>query len=119
MKATQLMDNVKFREENPVADPLYVDKDGRILLFCLKPGQSIVEHDVPHSPFYVVVLKGRGLFTDGSGQEHPVAPNMLLVFDSGEKHTVRALDEELIFVGVLHGVASMREDRVGGELGRS
>ena len=119
MRTMQLLDNLKFQEENPVADPLYVDKDGRILRFCLKPQQSIVEHSVPTSPFYVVVLKGRGIFTDGSGREESMGPNSLMVFDPGENHTVRALDEELVFVGFLHGVPGMREDRVGGELGRA
>jgi len=119
MRTMQLLDDLKFQDENPVADPIYVDKDGRILRFCLKPQQSIVEHSVPHSPFYVVVLKGRGIFTDGSGRAETMEPNSLMVFDPGESHSVRALDEELVFVGFLHGAQGMREGRVGGELGRS
>ncbi len=119
MKTMSMLDHVHFRDENPIADPLYVDKDGRILLFSLKPGQSIVEHNVPHSPFYVVVLKGAGIFTDGNDSEERLGPNSLLIFDPSENHSVRALDEELVFVGILHGVPTMREDRVGGDLGRT
>ena len=115
----QLLDDLKFQATNPVADPLFVDKDGRILRFCLRPHQTIVEHEVPHSPVYVLVLQGHGVFTDGSGQETRVGPHALLVFDPGEKHTVRALDEELVFVGVLHGAPGTREGRTGGELGRT
>jgi quercetin dioxygenase-like cupin family protein len=114
----QLLDNLKFQDRNPDADPLLVDKDARILRFCLQPHQSIVEHMVPHSPFYVVVLKGHGIFVDGSGKETRVGPNALLVFEPGESHAVRAQNEELVFVGFLQGVPGMREDRVGGELGR-
>jgi quercetin dioxygenase-like cupin family protein len=114
----QLLDHLRFQEMNPVADPLFVDKEGRILRFCLRPGQSIIEHEVPHSPFYVVVLQGHGIFTYG-GQEMRAGPYALLVFDPGEKHSVRALDEEFVFVGFLHGAPGTREGRTGGELGRT
>lgn len=119
MRTMQLLDDLHFQENNPVADPLYVDKEGRILRFGLRPHQTIVEHVVPNSPFYVVVLRGHGIFTDGSGQETRVGPHTLLVFDPGEQHAVRALDEEFIFVGFLHGAPGTREGRTGGELGRT
>jgi quercetin dioxygenase-like cupin family protein len=119
MRTMQLMDGLQFKEEEPFAEPLFVDKDGRILRFCLRPLQSIDEHTVPHSPFYVVILKGQGIFTDGHGQEKQIGPNSLIVFDPGEKHAVRALGEELVFVGFLHGVPGTREERVGGTMGES
>ena len=119
MRAIHLFDELQFKEQDPSAEPLYVDKDGRILRFCLRPHQTITEHTVPHSPFYVIVLKGRGVFTDGRGKESEFGPNSLLVFEPDENHSVRALDEDLVFVGVLHGVPGTREERVGGTLGRS
>ena len=76
---------------------------GRALLFALRPGQAIKEHNVPLSPVYFVVLKGRGMCAGGDGQEHSIEPNALVVLNPGENHSVRALDEDLIFLMVLHG----------------
>ncbi len=116
MKSKQLLEALEFHESDPFAQPLLVDKDGRILRWMLKPGQSIVEHSVPHSPFYVVVLKGQGMFGVKGEPEQAFGPDSLLIFDPGEVHSVRALDEELIFVGFLHGVAGARSGRTGGEM---
>ena len=104
MKIVGLLDNLQFGSKNPHAEPLHVDQQGRAILFTLKPGQSIREHNAPSSPFFVVVLKGKGVFAGGDSVEHPCGPNTLLVFDAGEQHTIRAV-EELVFVGFLHGVS--------------
>jgi quercetin dioxygenase-like cupin family protein len=82
----------------------------------LKPGQSIEEHNAPSSPFYVVVIKGRGMFSGADGVEREFGPDAILIFDKSENHTVRALDEELVFVGFLHGVEGTRPGKVGGLL---
>ena len=94
MRTTQLLEGLEFRDPDPYAQPLYVDEHGRVLRFTLKPGQSISDHAAPHSPFYIVVLKGRGAFAGGDGKEQQFEPNALLIFEPGEHHTVRALDEE-------------------------
>ncbi len=103
MKATNLLDNLKFGDKDPHAEPIYSARDGRVILFTLKPGQSIREHNAPNSPFFVVVLKGEGVFAGGDGDTHAYGPNTLLVFDSGENHLIRAINEEVVFIGVLHG----------------
>jgi len=118
MKTMHLFDDLQFRDKDPYAEPLLVDQHGRILRFSLRPGQTIKEHNAPKSPFYVVVLKGRGMFAGSDGHEREVGPHALLVFEPGEDHTVRALDEELVFVGFLHGVDEMRSGKVGGKLGQ-
>ena len=102
MKVTDLLKDMKFGDKDPHAEPLHVDTQGRAILFTLKPDQTIREHNAPSSPFFVVVLKGQGVFTGGDGVEHTCGSNTLLVFDAGEQHTIRAA-EELIFVGFLHG----------------
>jgi quercetin dioxygenase-like cupin family protein len=102
MKVASLLENLKFGSPDPHAEPLHVDKDGRAILFTLTSGQSIREHNAPSSPFFVVVLKGKGVFTGGDGVEHTCGPNTLLVFDPAEQHAIRA-SEELVFVGFLHG----------------
>jgi len=102
MKLINLLENLQFNSKGPHAEPLHVDKNGRAILFTLKPGQSIREHNAPSSPFYVVILNGQGLFSGEDGIEKVVGPNALLVFDPAEPHVIRALDE-LVFIGFLHG----------------
>lgn len=108
MKTTDMLEGLEFHDKDPYAQPLFVDKTGRVLRFALRPGQSIREHNVPGSPFYIVVLKGQGMFAGSDGKEQRFGPNSLLVFDPGENHLIRALDEELVFVGFLHGASHWR-----------
>ncbi len=117
MRTTHLLENLEFHDGHPYAQPLYEADDGRIIRFMLKPGQTITEHDTPSSPFYAVVLQGHGQFAGPDGVEQTFGPNDLLIFNAGEKHTVRALDEPFIFVGFLHGVKGARPQKVGGLLG--
>lgn len=118
MRSADLLTDLEFTLEDPNAQPLWVDQYGRVLRFMLLPGQSIREHRVPTSPFYVVVIKGQGVFTGAGGVEQQVGPGMLVTFDPDEAHSVRALDEEFVFVGILHGVTGTRPQHHGGELGR-
>ncbi len=103
MKTLPLMENWEFKEKNPFAEPLFVAPDGRILRFALRPGQIVREHQVPHSPVYIVVLSGHGMFAGPDGKEQMLGPNALIVFEAGENHAIRALDEDLVFVVFLHG----------------
>jgi quercetin dioxygenase-like cupin family protein len=119
MRVTQLLENLTFHESDPYAQPLFVDEHGRVLRFMLKSGQAIKQHNAPHSPFYVVVLEGNGMFAGADGREERFGPGSLLIFDPGELHQVRALDEELVFVGFLHGVAGTPPGKVLGEVERS
>lgn len=105
MKTMHLLEGLQFHDKDPYAQPLFVDKTGRVLRFTLRPGQSIREHNAPDSPFYAVVLKGQGMFAGSNGKEQQFGPNSLLVFDPGENHLIRALDEELVFVGFLQGAS--------------
>lgn len=118
MKSKQLLENLKFHDSVPFAQPLLVDQNSRILRWMLKPGQQIAQHKVPDSPFYVVILKGSGLFAGADGQEQPYGVNDLLIFAPGELHSVRALDEELIFLSFLQSADTMRPERTGGAIGR-
>ena len=119
MKTMPMLQNAKFDSRTAHAEPLYVDKNGRVILFTLKPGQSIKGHEVPHSPFYVVVLKGHGQFAGADGKERRFGPNDLLIFEPGEEHLVRAAEEELVFVGFLHGAPSNTSEKIGGEIGHA
>jgi quercetin dioxygenase-like cupin family protein len=102
MKCVNLLEDWQFNDKGPHAEPLHVDKNGRAILFTLLPEQTIRAHNVPSSPFFVMILEGQGIFTGGDGVEQVVGPNTLLVFEPGEQHAVRAL-ENLVFIGFLHG----------------
>lgn len=102
MKSLNLLEAREFSDKGPHAQPLHVDRNGRAILFTLKRGQSIREHNAPSSPFYVVVLRGQGAFAGADNVEQTLGPNTLLVFEPGEDHSIRAL-EDLVFVGFLHG----------------
>jgi quercetin dioxygenase-like cupin family protein len=102
MKTFQLLEDIEFRDKDPYAQPLQVDEYGRVLRFALKPGQVVREHSAPSSPVYLVVLKGNGLFAGADGVERAFGPNTLLTFEPGEQHAIRAVDEELVFLAILH-----------------
>jgi len=106
MQVINLLENQKFSDTHAHAEPLHVDKNGRAILFTLRPGQTIIEHNAPSSPFYVIILSGQGVFTGGDGVEQTAGPNTLLVFDPGENHAVRALQNDFVFIGFLHGVTT-------------
>lgn len=104
MKKINLLENQIFDDTHAHAEPLHVDKNGRAILFTLRPGQEIVEHNAPSSPFYAMILNGQGVFSGGDGLEQTVGPHTLLIFNPGENHSIRALQEDLVFIGFLHGV---------------
>lgn len=120
MKSIALLDNPAFHEDNPIAEPLLVDADSRIIRFALKPGQKIKEHTAPSSPLYMVVLKGKGLFSGGDGEKMEIGPNSLLVFEQAEPHYIEALQEDLIFLAFLKPIAeTLPPENAGGLLGRA
>lgn len=118
MKTTQLLEGLVFNAENPHAVALYVDKNGRAIRWTLEPQQSIKTHEVPQSPFFVVILEGHGWFSGADGKEARVEPDALLVFEPGEPHHIRAEEERLVFVGFLWGAPGNASAKVGGEIGR-
>jgi quercetin dioxygenase-like cupin family protein len=102
MKTFKVHENIIFNDPNPNAEPLHVDQYGRILRFALQPGQTVQEHNAPNSPVNIIVLQGQGHFAGGDGQEHKIGPDTMILFDPGENHTIKALDEPLVFLAILH-----------------
>jgi quercetin dioxygenase-like cupin family protein len=90
----QLMEGWVFNDKNPNAELLFVAPEGRILRFALRPGRSVWKHSAPHSPVYVVVLKGQGMYAGADGKEQRVGHNTLFTFDAGNNHSIRAEGEE-------------------------
>lgn len=118
MKAAPLLEQLVFDKDKPHAAALYVDKEGRAIVWTLEPHQIVHDHRVPESPFYVVILQGHGWFSGADGKEERFGPNTLLVFETDENHRVRAENERLVFVGFLHDAPGNVSDKVGGEIGR-
>lgn len=118
MNVKPLLEGLEFHDAMPFAQPLLVDQHTRIIRWTLNPGQTIAPHEVPESPFYVVVLQGRGRFSGADGRNVEVSAPSLLVFAPNETHSVAALDEPLVFISFLEGAEWMRPNRTGGELGR-
>lgn len=98
MKSLSLVQNVKFHAEAPYAEPLFVSDEARILRFALRPGQVVQEHNAPHSPVIVTVLKGQGLFAGADGVWQQLGSNSLIIFGAGENHSIKAVNEDLIFM---------------------
>ena len=98
MKSLSLLENVQFHAQSPYAEPLFVSDEARILRFTLRPGQVVQEHNAPHSPVFVTVLQGRGLFAGADGVGQSFGPNSFVIFDAGEPHSIRALNEDLVLL---------------------
>lgn len=101
MRTLNLLHALEFDDARPRAEPLLVHPGGRVLRFCLRPGQRIHEHCAPHSPVHLVLLRGHGLFAGEGGVDTLAQAGELVVFAAGEVHRVRALDEDLAFVALL------------------
>ena len=104
MRTIELLAGVEFKEKQPHAQSLHSNKEARALRFAFLPGQRIRAHDAPSSPVHLIVLQGKGVFSGRDGVERECGPGMMVVFDAGEIHTVRALDEDLVYVAIYNGV---------------
>jgi quercetin dioxygenase-like cupin family protein len=102
MKTFQLLEHPVFHDKDPFAEPLHVSNTGRVLRFALRPQQEVREHRAPHSPVYIIVVQGEGMFAGADGMEHKYGPNALMIFDADESHTIRSLDHDLVFLAILH-----------------
>jgi len=103
LNSFDLLKDVEFKTEHPNAETILADRDTRLIRFSLLPGQSIKEHSAPSSPVYIIVLQGRGLFTDGENNVKELGVNSCVKYEQGEKHSVSARDENLVFVALLRG----------------
>lgn len=109
MKIFALAEQLRFSETRPISEAILGDSDHRILRFCLKPHQLIAEHRSPHSSVVLIGLQGTGLCRDGEGHELRLGPLDLIVLAPGEAHSLEALEEDFVFVALLHGVPGEHE----------
>ncbi len=103
MEHVDLMQDIKFNDSHPIAQSIHADKNGRLLQFALEPGQELKEHSNSTSPVYLLILKGEGVFRGDNGSQAVAGPGSIVIYDVDEKHSVKAGEEELVFVAILHG----------------
>jgi quercetin dioxygenase-like cupin family protein len=108
MKTFDLLEDLDIGEQGQ-ARAVFADHEGRALRFALSEGEEIKQFHA-HSPTYIVVLKGQGLFRGADGEEKKAGPNTMVIFDNGEDHAVRAIGGDLVFVSVLHGAPQADAD---------
>ena len=112
MRTLKLLEDVEFHPDRVTAVPLLVAESGRVLRFALQPRQVLAEHRAASSPVHIVVVRGEGLFSGDDGEEERLGPGSMVVFEEGEMHRVRALDEDLVFVAILHRIERDRSTPV-------
>jgi quercetin dioxygenase-like cupin family protein len=100
MRTFDLFEGIEFNETNAHAVSLHCNDEGRELRFAFLPGQRLEPHDAPHSPVHLIILQGRGIFAGADGVEHECSEGMMIVFDAGEMHTVRAVDKKLMYIAI-------------------
>ncbi len=103
MKIINPNEDINFNEEHAIAEPLFINKNNRLLRFSRLPGQTIKEHKSRSSPVFTTILKGRGLFWGDDGEKKEVDSTSIIIFTQNETHGISALDEELVFIAMLHG----------------
>jgi quercetin dioxygenase-like cupin family protein len=105
----KLMKNIEFSDgEHGHAQVLYADASSRALRFSLKKGQKI-DNFLSHSPVHVMVLKGSGIFEGKNGYQ-TVTHSTLIHFAEDEEFSVKAENEDLVFIAVMHGSTRVDPD---------
>ena len=101
MKVEYLLENLKFNDDHPHAETLFNNETSKVIRFCLKPGQEIKEHQAHRYKLNIIILRGKGIFAGGDGQERCFYPFTLLQFEVNELHKVSAIEQELVFIAFL------------------
>ncbi|WP_086313440.1 hypothetical protein A5821_000942 [Enterococcus sp. 7F3_DIV0205] len=70
-------------------------------VWCLKPGQSVVNHSHTTSDDLWFVTKGTGTFFPGEGEEVQISKGDIIVSLPGEQHGMKNTgDEDFVFIGL-------------------
>ncbi|HEU4829719.1 MAG TPA: cupin domain-containing protein [Gemmatimonadales bacterium] len=73
--------------------------DARLVVFRIDPGQQVAPHTSPASVF-LVVTSGSG-FISGADGERAVAAGAIAAFAPGERHGMRAAEEQLVIAAFI------------------
>ena len=86
--ALNLGEMVQFVPGGISSRAVFKDERGQAILFCLAPGEDLLEHTAAH-PAAVHILEGSGTF-EMEGEVHPAAPGALFHLPARLPHAVRA-----------------------------
>ena len=83
--------SIKFDENRPAVHALADSGHARVMLVCLKAGQSLKDHRSA-SQVIVQFIKGRGLFF-ADGVPAQAAPGSLILLEANRFHRLEAVED--------------------------
>jgi quercetin dioxygenase-like cupin family protein len=89
-----IFDNQKFLLDTPAKDLIYKSSSFKIMRISLKKGLEIPPHQGSHVVVFFV-LKGRGMFTSGSG-EIELGQNDYISLDESEPRGIKSLEDLVV-----------------------
>ncbi len=89
-----IFDDQEFLLETPVKDLIYNSSNFKIIRISLKKGLAIPSHQGSHIVVFFV-LKGKGLFTSGSG-EVELSENDYISISENEPRGIRSLEDLVV-----------------------
>ena len=96
-----------FHFGRPAMSVNHETPDVRLMVLRIAAGQAVPLHASPSSVL-LYVLSGCGLVSSEDG-DHAVHPGMLVAYEPGETHGMRAISEELVLLATIAPRPSMRE----------
>ena len=94
--AKNIFDDQKFNLSEPAKDLIYKSEDFKIMRISLKKGLTIEPHQGSHVGFFYV-LKGKGIFTTGSG-EIELGENDYISMKETEPRGIKSLEDLIVLV---------------------
>jgi len=92
-----ILNNQKFLSNEPARDLIHKFENFKIMRISLKKGIVVEPHAGTH-PVFFLVLKGRGIFTTGSG-DIELAENDYVSLKTDEPRGIKSL-EDLVILAV-------------------
>ena len=92
-------DAVAASPTRPATAVIHDTADARLVVFRIAPGQEVVPHTNP-STVMLTVLAGSGLLSGAEGERRCAAGEMV-AYAPGERHGMRATDEELLLLATI------------------
>ena len=89
-----IFDNQQFLPNTPAKDLIYKSNNFKIMRISLKKGLTIPSHQGSHVVVFLV-LKGKGLFTSGSG-EVELGENEYITLNETEPRGIRSLEDLVV-----------------------
>jgi quercetin dioxygenase-like cupin family protein len=94
LASKNIFDNQKFLVDTPAKDLIYKSSSFKIMRISLKKGLAIPPHQGTHVVVFFV-LKGRGLFTSGSG-DIELGENEYISLNETEPRGIRSLEDLVV-----------------------